>query len=70
MTPGKVILLGSGMERRGKLKSVSGAWSRLTVEAQCRALSRSGVRIEPGTTHLEGMAEVVSGMGMVLEAVG
>lgn len=38
MTPGRVILLGSGMERRGKLKSVSGTWSRLTVEAQCRAL--------------------------------
>lgn len=31
-------------------------------------LSRSGVRIEPGATHMEGIAELVSKMGVVLEA--
>ena len=38
MAPGRVILLGSGVERRGRLESVSGTWSRLTVEGQCKAL--------------------------------
>lgn len=38
MVPGKVILLGSGMERKGRAESVSETWSRLTIEGQCKAL--------------------------------
>jgi len=38
MAPGRVILLGSGVEWRRRLESVSGTWSRLTVKEQCKAL--------------------------------
>lgn len=38
MAPGRVNLLGSGVERRGRLESVLGTWPRLTVEGQCKAL--------------------------------
>lgn len=46
-------------------------WSKLTAEGQCMALfEQSGVRVEPGATCMDGIAELVSGMGVVLEAMG
>lgn len=59
------------MERRGRLESVSVAWSKLAAEGQCVVLfEQSGVRVEPGATCMDGIAELVSGMGVVLEAMG
>lgn len=45
--------------------------SKLAAEGQCMALfEQSGVRVEPGATCMEGIAELVSGMGVVLEVMG
>lgn len=59
------------MESRGRLESVSVMWSKLKAEGQCMALfEQSGVRAEPGATCMDGIAELVSGKGVVLEATG
>lgn len=45
-------------------------WSKLTAEGQCMALfEQSGVRVEPGATCMYGLAELVSGMRVVWEAM-